>query len=305
MEEEIKKILNNLNIAEFGFCKIKYYKNLENILNSQMKQNKNTKFQVGNIEDKVFKTDYFKDYKSALVILVPYTSGKNEKKNITENDFYLSTCSWDIDYHTVINEILTKVKHLLENKGYKAKIFVDNNILDERYMAYEAGLGYYGKNNLLFNDKYGSYFFIGILLTNASFKYKRKLDKKCLECNLCVNSCPTGALSKDMILDGNKCLSYLNQKKNISEKEEKYFNNCIYGCDICQDVCPLNKYDYKEIFNFTGKEIVKLEDKNKFIKMFDNNFKNSSCYWRKKELFERNINLYVKNKKKKKSKVEN
>lgn len=305
MEEKIKKILNEIGITEFGFCEIKYYKELEEILNKQNNLDRKTNFQVGNTIDKTFNSSYFSDYKSALVILVPYTSGKEEKKSITEDDVYLSTCSWSEDYHLVINRILNNVKIFLEENGYKAKIFVDNNILDERYLAYQAGLGYYGKNNLLFNDKYGSYFFIGVLLTDAVFKYGKKLDKKCLECNLCINACPTKALSEDKILNGKKCLSYLNQKKEVSLEEKKFFNNCIYGCDICQDVCPLNKYDNKKFFKYSKKEIIKLKDKNEFLEKFDKDFSNSSCSWRKKDLFERNINLYVKNKKSVKTNIEN
>ena len=297
MEEKIKEILSKYNITEFGFCKIQYYKELEKILNIQEKQDKKTNFQVGKICDKTFKSNIFSDYKSALVILVPYTSGKNQKEKLTKDDIYLSTCSWGEDYHLVIKRILNTIKEFLENSNFKARIFVDNNILDERYLAYQAGLGYYGKNNLLFNDKYGSYFFIGVLLTDAIFKYGKKLNKKCLECNLCINSCPTKALKENRILDGKKCLSYLNQKKEITEEEEKYFNNCIYGCDICQDVCPLNKYDYQDVFSYSDKEIINIKDKNKFLNNFDKDFCNSSCSWRKKDLFKRNINLYVKNKK--------
>ncbi len=139
----------------------------------------------------------------------------------------------------------------------------------------------------------GTNFFIGLLFTDALFVYDKEVKKTCLSCNKCINACPTNALGKE-VLDVGKCLSYLTQKKNLTEEEKEEFNNCIYGCDICSNVCPHNK-NVEKTTNFlpTGIEFIKVKDyKHLSNKEWNEKYKDSSCSWRGRNVFERNINIY-------------
>lgn len=295
LNNEIINLLHELGVDLVGFCKLEYFKDLENILNKQKELNYKTPFQVGNVDDKVFKNS---EYKSAIVIGLPYNkvNFKDEKDKV-----YLSSVSVGKDYHLVLKDKLKFIYDYLIDNGYKAFIGVDNNIYDERYLAYKAGLGFYGKNNLLINKEYGTYFFIGIILTDAIFDYNEPLNERCFECNKCIISCPTHALNNEGILDGNKCLSYLTQKRVLTKEEESYINKCIYGCDICQIVCPYNE-NLKLSNNFIsdGNEII---DVNEFLNMSEDKYKEkykyNSSYWRGKKIIDRNIKLYINNKLKK------
>ena len=291
LNEEIIDIAKGLGINLIGFCKLEYFKDLEDILNKQRELGYKTSFQVGNIEDKTFKNS---EYKSAIVVGLPYNKiDFNDEKG----KVHLSSVAVGKDYHIVLKEKLKFIYDYLIDKGYKSFIGVDNNIYDERFLAYKAGIGFYGKNNLLINDKYGTYFFIGVILTDAVFDYNKQSDKNCYGCNKCIESCPTHAINEDGILDGNKCLSYLTQKRELTEEEKKYINNCVYGCDICQTVCPYNKnLEKSNDFISDGNELI---DINEFLNMSDDEYndkyKDNSSYWRGKKIIDRNIKLYMEN----------
>ncbi len=292
LNKEIIDISKKLGFELIGFCHIEYFKDLETILKLQETLNYKTPFQVGEIGKKTFKKDSI--YKSAIVLGLTYNKINIKLK---ENEVHFSSVAVGTDYHKILNKKLKFISSYLEDKNYKTFIGVDNNIYDERYLAYKAGLGFYGKNGLLINDKYGSFFYIGVILTDASFNYNTPLDKSCLGCNKCVEVCPTKAINKTGILNGNKCLSYLTQKKNLTLEESKYINNCVYGCDICSNICPHNK-DIPLSNNFKS-DGVELIETDKFLKLSDEEYnyvyKNNSSYWRGKKIIDRNIKLEKEN----------
>ena len=287
LNEEIIDLSKKLGIDLIGFCKLEYFKDLEYILEEKDKLGFKTSFEVGNIDDKTFKNS---EYNSAIVIGIPYN--KLNVNNRKETEVYFSSVAYGIDYHIILKDKLNFISEYLTDHGYKSFIGVDNNIYNERYLAYKAGLGFFGKNGMLINDKYGSFFYIGIVLTNALFDYNSTINKKCYECNQCVLSCPTKAIKEEYnLVDGNKCLSYLTQKKNLTPDEEKYINECVYGCDICQNVCPHNKI-VKEI----EPEFINI---NEFLNMskkeYKDKYKDNSSFWRGKKIIDRNIKLYIEN----------
>lgn len=287
LNKKIIKLSKSIGFELIGFCKLEYFKELENILIKQENLKYKTSFQIGKIEDKVFKNT---NYKSAIVVGLTYNK---INVNLKRGEVYLSSCAWGDDYHIVIKEKLKFIENFLKDLGYSSYISVDNSIYDERYLAYKAGLGFYGKNGLLINKKYGSFFFIGVVLTDAIMDYNEEDKSNCLNCNLCANACPTKAINNNKIINGNKCLSYLTQKKNIEDKEKKYINSCVYGCDICSNVCPYNKNITKSN-NFTSKGIELFEEE-KFLNMdereYQSLYKTNSSYWRGKKIIDRNIKI--------------
>lgn len=285
MKEEIINISKTIGIDDIGFCNIHNLVVPYDKYKLQEEKCYKSTFQVGDITDKDLSQDKYKIYNTAIVILVSY-----DKVDMSDKSkVYLSSCSIGEDYHILLKDKLNKISEYLDKHNYISKIYVDNNPLDERNIAYNAGLGFFGINNLLINERLGSYFYIGVLLTDALIESDSIKDNKCINCGLCIDICPNKAINDSGILNSNKCISYLNQKKNITENESVNFDNCIYGCDKCISVCPYNKN--VNVINDSGIEIDEFLNMNE--SEYKNKYSNSSCYWRGKKVLDRNVNIYV------------
>ncbi len=183
------------------------------------------------------------DAKSVITFLFPYRTEFNGERN-------LSLYCIGKDYHDIIISKLKDACSELKNAypEHKFEPFCDISPINEVCAAYLSGLGFLGKNGLIINEKYGSYCFIGEIVTNLEFESYATALKSCLDCSLCLKSCPGGALKntggKTFFLDTSRCLSYITQKKGklLSEETEAIKNGgLIWGCDICSEVCPMNK----------------------------------------------------------------
>ncbi|MDO5569808.1 MAG: tRNA epoxyqueuosine(34) reductase QueG [bacterium] len=239
------------------------------------------------------------NYTSVISIIVshPHVS----LQSISKNQVYFSSVSWGKDYHLVLKEKMQLLVNYIKlfYPKLKYKILVDNHPLDDKYLAYLSGLGFYGRNNLLINDKFGSYIFIGNILTNLPIEEDKPLTKQCYNCKLCVAACPTKALTNKY--NYTKCLAYLTQSKTLTKEQINEFNNCIYGCDICSDVCPYNKinYTHQEAFKPIGIEFIDVDKyKSMTNKEFNEKYGILSGSWRGKNIIERNINIYKERRKK-------
>jgi len=200
------------------------------------------------------------------------------------------------DYHIVVKTLLTKlVTELRIHINFKYKILVDSPTLDERALAVRAGLGFFGRNGLVFSPEYGSRFNIGLLLTDINIanlcnsqdiEYIPQADDDekshaCDNCNNCINACPTGALSESAGLDASRCISYLTQKENLTAEEAVLMGRHLYGCDICQNVCPMN-----------GRQPTAWANPEDWLSMTDTDFANTyghtAMLWRGVALLKRN-----------------
>ncbi len=193
-------------------------------------------------------TKVLNDCRSVLVLGVSYFNRNYTQKEIKDkNKALIARYAWGNDYHEVLGNKMKKiVTWLKENYGdnYQHKFYIDTGPILEKTLAQEAGLGFFGKNTLLINHKIGSYFFIACLFTQIPFEVtEKKVIGGCGNCQKCIQNCPTGALVKPYVLDANKCLSYqtIENRGDIPKKLKKKMNNRIFGCDICQEVCPWNK----------------------------------------------------------------
>lgn len=225
---------------------------------------------------------------NAFVALFPYYV--KETGNI-------SLYARSIDYHKVIKDKLLPVKEYLESVGAEDVIVhCDNGAYNDRDSAFRAGLGFYGRNNLLINKKYGSYFFIGQVVHNLSIGEDCPVEIKCFECNKCLERCVTGTLRKGY--DKYNCLSDITQKKGDLTKEEKRFivnGGLCWGCDMCQTVCPYNeKLDNTAIPEFMDKRINSLElcDLNNISeKEFKRKYGEYAFAWRGGKVIRRNLEI--------------
>jgi epoxyqueuosine reductase len=121
-------------------------------------------------------------------------------------------------------------------------VLVDENLHVDREAAARAGVGFYGKNTMIITRRHGSWVVLGTLVTDVEIEVTPSLELDCGECRLCIDACPTGALDEPGVLDSNRCLSYWTQsRREIPDGYREALGDQVYGCDICQDVCPWNR----------------------------------------------------------------
>jgi epoxyqueuosine reductase len=139
-------------------------------------------------------------------------------------------------------ELREKLDALGRRLGGEYRVLVDENDHVDREGAARSGVGFYGKNTLLITRRHGSWVVLGTLITEAELDATPPLDTDCGECRLCIDACPTGALDEPGVLDATRCLSYWTQSRaSIPEEFREALEDRVYGCDICQDVCPWNR----------------------------------------------------------------
>ena len=169
-----------------------------------------------------------------------------KKKQIDPNSFKVSKYAFGNDYHFVVKNKLNKLLSSLKDKigDFNARVFVDSAPVMERAWAQKSGLGWVGKNTLMISKKKGSYFFLAEIICDLELDYDKPVMDHCGTCSACIDACPTNAIIKPYVLDSNKCISYLTieLKDSIPSQFENKMQDWIFGCDVCQDVCPWNKF---------------------------------------------------------------
>jgi epoxyqueuosine reductase len=155
----------------------------------------------------------------------------------------ISCYAWGRDYHGVLGEKLKVLSDHLSKElspGAKAKWYVDTGPVLERDYAAQAGLGWIGKNTLLLNKKFGSFLFLGEILTDAELTPDEPVENLCKTCTACLEACPVGALEEPGLLNANKCISYLTLEHRSALPPNADLHGYLAGCDLCQTVCPYN-----------------------------------------------------------------
>ncbi|MFA7560834.1 MAG: 4Fe-4S double cluster binding domain-containing protein [Candidatus Izemoplasmatales bacterium] len=194
------------------------------------------------------------------------------------------------DYHIVMKDMINDI---VKDFDFNYYVGVDNHPYNERLAASLAGLGFLGKNQLIINSQYGSYFFIGIVFIDINLKnqFTNDVIDDCGECRKCIEACPTNALT-DSGYNLLKCISFFNQEKKVLTNDEIQKNYCLFGCDICQLACPKNIDKGMLIhpeFQLSGKEKVKIDDLFRLSnKDFINKYKDMAYLWKGKTILMRN-----------------
>jgi epoxyqueuosine reductase len=188
------------------------------------------------------------DCRSIVVVGVGYAVAIDELREEGDQQVLrgkVSVYACRRDYHDVIREKLSGLGRWLTEqvRGAKFRACVDTSPILERELAVSSGVGWFGKNTNVINERFGSYFFIGELLTDVELEQSDGLwEKHCSDCDRCINSCPTGALVSPMMLDARLCISYLTieHRGAIPMQLRPLIGEWVFGCDICQQVCPCN-----------------------------------------------------------------
>jgi len=171
----------------------------------------------------------------------PYSVSETDKSR-----GWISRYAWGDDYHYVMEEKLKSLLEYIKKESryeVEAKIYVDTGPVLDRVYAKYGGIGWFGKNTCILDQDIGSWFFIGEMITNLELICDEPLQDRCGSCTMCIDACPTGALLKPYVLDSRLCISYLTieLRDDIPINLRDKVGNNIYGCDICQDVCPWNR----------------------------------------------------------------
>ncbi len=300
MKTALKEFCATLNIKYVGIAPTGPYHDLEKIWNKRVTEGKTTGFEEKDFERRIDPRHTLKDVKSIIVCLFPYHIEGDNEANISNSSF-------SIDYHLIVKEKLLQIAAFLSDNinGFQYKVFVDNGPLVERYLAYSAGLGFFGMNSHIITDEYGSYVFIGYIINNYPFEIDKPLKRTCIQCGKCMESCPGCAIKGDFDINPLLCRSYLTQKKEeLSKSEEEIIkkHHLVYGCDICQQVCPHNKDINITNMNEFKENIKKSIDYQELLEISNNEFKkrygNRAFSWRGKKLLVRNFELIDKDKSK-------
>tara|TARA_R110002096_G_scaffold431885_1_gene647602 strand:- start:3727 stop:4665 length:939 start_codon:yes stop_codon:yes gene_type:complete len=182
------------------------------------------------------------DSKTVVSVILNYFPDNNQKKGVPK----ISKYAFGEDYHLVIKEKLKSLREFIDlNIGQvSGRAFVDSAPVMDRAWAKRAGLGWIGKHSLLLTKGAGSFYFIGELILDLELEPDQPVTDHCGSCTKCIDACPTDAILAPELVDANKCISYLTieLKNEIPDSFSKQMENWAFGCDICQDVCPWNRF---------------------------------------------------------------
>ena len=254
MESNLKEYIVNkskeLNIDIIGFTHAEQFLDAKEYLLQRINENIQTEFEEKDIEKRINPILTLPSCKSIIVLGISYNVNSPEAKvtvpgaSLTPKlKGHLSKSTWGLDYHNVLKDKMEGlIKEIKKTHDFEYKYFVDTGPLIDREVAKRAGIGFFGKNCSIINDEYGSFIFLGYILTDLEILFDNERDEGCGDCTLCIKACPTGALEKPYKVNPKKCISYLTQTKNeIPLYLREKMGIKIYGCDTCQLVCPKNK----------------------------------------------------------------
>lgn len=209
--------------------------------------------------------------KSVISLVLNYYTPERYSKEIDKGK--VSRYAWGKDYHLIIWQKLNELEMMLKEiePEFEALSYVDTGPVMDKVWAVRAGIGWMGKHTNVINPDYGSWFFIATIITNYEFDYSEIITDHCGTCTACLDACPTNAIVHEYVVDANKCISFqtIENKNEIPSELKGKFDNWIFGCDICQDVCPWNQKfsvisTVKEFYplnkELTYDEIMKLEN---------------------------------------------
>lgn len=299
VKEDIIDYCFSLGIDSVGFIKCRRFDELEAFLEKRKSSNLQNEFEESDIELRINSKEWFKEGKTIISIAFPYIFLDEQMRVRAQSENGFSIYTQGLDYHYVVNKYLNRISEIIEMHGGRCKTFVDSNTLPERYLAYISGVGFIGKNNLIITKKYGSYVFLGEIITDLEIydDDKRSFDeidsfKECGDCTICYDKCPTKSINS-FKKNCNICLSYITQKKELQDWEIAKLGGRMFGCDTCQFSCPYNiKIENSKIEEFKPLGFLNEYNDDDIINMnnseFKENFKKTSCGWRGKNILKRN-----------------
>ncbi|MCM3114474.1 tRNA epoxyqueuosine(34) reductase QueG [Neobacillus sp. MER 74] len=298
LKEELIAYSKEIGIDKIGFTTADMFSELKNRLIRQQLLNYQSGFEEPDIEKRVNPSLLLEEPRSIISIAIAYPSKMNHRVESKKGERrgIFSRASWGLDYHHVLNDRLKKLEDFIIKKVPDARLksMVDTGELSDRAVAERAGIGWSGKNCAIITPEFGSYVYLGEMITSIPFEPDTPIEDQCGSCTKCLDACPTGALVQGGQINAQRCISFLTQTKTfIPDEYRDKIGNRIYGCDSCQTACPVNKgknYHFHEeleplpeIAKPLLKPILKLSNRE-----FKAKFGNVSGAWRGKKPIQRN-----------------
>ena len=300
----IEKKMKEIGIAEYGFVSAEPFIGYADFV---IKHHKDfaTYFDIGynkSMDEKEFYAprEHLEYAKSVIPVILPYHMDKTNKSDKNDNMYRISKATIFRDYHYLMQEKMAKLLDCIENECQGRGIaFCDTGPLNDKAVLLRTGKFKVLNNSLLWHKHYGSRFYIGYIITdlllsndNDSAAYKELFHPFCKTCGKCAAACPNGAINDHGHLNSKKCISFLTQSKEWEELEGLTLNGYVYGCDICQMVCPLNGVNLASEFKYQAliPERINIEDIDQLTnRQFRNIYGKSSAGWIGKKRFIRNM----------------
>ncbi|WP_165038048.1 tRNA epoxyqueuosine(34) reductase QueG [Enterococcus sp. ZJ1622] len=250
LKEEIIQESKRLGIDKIGFTTAEPFDYLKESLEEQKAAGHTSGFEHPVIEERIYPEKTFDEPKSIISIALAYPTKIHQEIPKDEKRGQFARASWGIDYHDILRDrlnrligfIQTRAAYWQQEEEWRFAPQVDTGELIDTAVAQRAGLGFIGRNGLLITEEFGSFVYLGEIITNIVFEPDKPGEFGCGDCTRCVTACPTKALLGDGRMNAQRCLSYQTQTKGLMPEEyRKKMRNVVYGCDICQLVCPYNQ----------------------------------------------------------------
>lgn len=294
----IKTEAKRLGFLSCGISKAGFLEEEAPRLENWLHQNRHGEMQYmeNHFDKRLNPTLLVDDAKSVISLLLNYYPSELQNTD----SYKISKYAYGQDYHFVIKEKLKELLDTIQSQigEVSGRAFVDSAPVLDKAWAAKSGLGWIGKNSNLLTQQVGSFYFIAELIVDLDLEYDHAVTDHCGTCTACIDACPTEAIVAPYIVDGSKCISYftIELKENIPTEMKSKMDDWMFGCDVCQDVCPWNKFSKahneplfnpnSEIVSYTKKDWEEIT-----TEVFQKVFKNSAVKRTKIEGLKRNINF--------------
>lgn len=245
-QQQLIHYAHSIGIDKIGFTSAASFPDLKQRLKIQQQLGYASGFEEPDIDKRTEPIRLLEGAESIISIAIAYPSKMKDapqsKRGARRGIF--ARASWGMDYHTVLREKLAKLEAfiLLHLPDARLRSMVDTGELSDRAVAERAGVGWSAKNCSIITPEFGSYVYLGEMLTNIPFEPSVPMEDQCGDCRLCLDICPTGALIEGGQLNAKRCIAFITQTKTmVPEDFRAKIGNRVYGCDTCQTVCPKNK----------------------------------------------------------------
>ncbi|MFB5088780.1 tRNA epoxyqueuosine(34) reductase QueG [Psychrobacillus sp. PGGUH221] len=245
-QQELIEYAASIGIDKIGFTSASPFHELKNRLIRQQELEFASGFEEPDIEKRTQPDLLLPEAESIISIAIAYPSKMKDAplsvKGARRGIF--ARASWGIDYHTVLREKLALLEFYILTHIPNARLrsMVDTGELSDRAVAERAGIGWSAKNCSIITPEFGSYVYLGEMITSIQFSPSEQMEEQCGDCRLCLDICPTGALIEGGRLNAQRCIAFITQTKTMVPDEFRAkIGNRIYGCDTCQTICPKNK----------------------------------------------------------------
>ncbi|WP_163517757.1 tRNA epoxyqueuosine(34) reductase QueG [Gelidibacter japonicus] len=292
----IKTEAKRLGFLSCGISKAQFLEEEAPRLEKWLKNNMNGEMQYmeNHFDKRLDPTKLVEGSKSVISLLLNYYPQETQ----TQNTFKLSKYAYGTDYHFVIKDKLKELLNFITEEigEVSGRAFTDSAPVLDKAWAAKSGLGWVGKHTLLLTQQVGSFYFVGELIIDLELEYDSSTTDHCGTCTKCIDACPTQAITEPYVVDGSKCISYftIELKDKIPTEFKGKFDDWIFGCDICQDVCPWNRFSkahseplfnpHPELLSMTKKDWEEITEE-----VFKDLFKKSAVKRTKFEGLKRNI----------------